>query len=251
LLKWQSARSLANSDRVIAVSEFVGRELLDKIGVPVERVRRIYHGRDEGFSPSGDVERDKRLLATMGISAEYILTSGSLLPYRRCEDVVAAFSRYHDTHPELHLVIAGSGTDSRYARVLKHAIRSAHCGERIHCIGHVGNEEMRALYRRSRLFVFATEVEACPNIAIEAMASGCVIVCADKEPLPEMFGDGAVRFRPRDIDDLAKKMERCLDDKNQRDYLKKCALARAQEFSWKRCARETYDALTDWGGGEA
>ena len=113
-------------------------------------------------------------------------------------------------------------------------------------VGHVSWEMMRALYQCCKVCVIASEIEACPNIAIEAMTSGCVIVASDQPPLPEMFNDSAVYFRSRNVADLADKMQLALLDANLREQLQTLALRRSQGFSWRTCAAKTFQALVQW-----
>ena len=93
-------------------------------------------------------------------------------------------------------------------------------------------------------------IEACPNIAIEAMAAGCTIVSSDRPPLPEMFHGCSLEYRARDIDHLAQRIRLAIDDANLRRELRARAIRRSEVFSWDKCAKETYTALTEWPDGE-
>ncbi len=247
LMMFFSRRSLQVADRIIAVSDYVKGVLVSRLNIPESRIRRIYHGRDSRFSSNGDSQADENLLGDSGLKGDYVLTCGSLQPYRRCEDVIAAFDRAAENLGNgFNLVIAGSGTNALYSRVVKRAIDISQCRDRIFAVGHVSSETMQALYRRCSMCVIATEVEACPNIAIEAMSSGCVIISSDKPPLPEIFQGCSAQFRSRDINDLALKMSQYMNDNQLRSNLKKRALERSKAFSWARCAKRTYSTLLNW-----
>jgi glycosyltransferase involved in cell wall biosynthesis len=251
LLRQASLRSLRRADRVIAVSDFTQDRLTNRIGVENKRVRTIYHGRNEDFASHGDVEKDHDVLDRCGVRNHYILTCGSLLPYRRCEDVIAAFNRCANHLPvRVQLVIAGAEIDSRYARVVHGAIASSPLREQIRYVGHVPWDTMAALYRQCLAFVMASEIEACPNIAIEAMTAGSAIVSSDRAPLPEMFRGCSLEYRARDVAHLVRQMRLTVEDASLRRELKVRAKQRAEAFSWERCARETYAALTEWPDGE-
>lgn len=246
-LRIASSRSLRRADRVIAISVFTQDHLVRKLGIPVNRVRMVYHGRDEALGLATVEEAEQQRFASYGVAVPFILTCGSLLPYRRCEDVIAAFDRSAESLPEgTQLVIAGSGTDDRYGDLIKRAIDASPYRERILAVGHVPRDVMRALYRQCDACVIATEIEACPNIAIEAMTAGCAIIANDKPPLPEIFDNAYQRYRARDISHLAEVMEQVVTDEGLRGTLKMRSLKRAEHFSWATCADETYAALTDW-----
>jgi len=247
LLALHSQHSLRAADRIIAVSEYVKQILIDCLNVSPNYIKQIYHGRDVNFSPEGNEQDDNKILKRLGVRGNFVLTCGSLWPYRRCEDVIKAFDRYQRSiSGDFSLVIAGSLMDARYGKVVKCAITESPNAGRIHVVGHVPYETMQILYRCCSLCVIATEVEACPNIAIEAMSSGCAIVSSDQQPLPEVFRGCSEEFRYRNVEDLAFKMQRLMSDEKQRRALKGKALNRALDFSWDRCAEQTYLALIKW-----
>lgn len=247
LLARGSRQSLRRADRIIAVSGFARDHLVDKLGIAPERIRTVYHGRTKALAACGDAERDRLLLAELGVEGRFVLTCGSLLPYRRCEDIVRAFDKIAPSLPNgMQLIIAGAGTDRRYGELVRETIVNATAHSSIRLAGHVAWDKMKALYRQCDVCVIATEIEACPNIAIEAMTAGCAIIANDKPPLPEIFDNAYQRYRARDISHLAEVMEQVVSDEGLRGTLKIRSLKRAGQFSWDKCADETYAALTDW-----
>lgn len=249
LLRRSSARALRRADRVIAVSEFARDHLTGAMGIDSARVCTIYHGRNRKLISDCDPEEDRDTLVRLGVGPQFLLTCGSLLPYRRCEDVIAAFNHCADGLPAgMQLVIAGAGTDRRYGELIRQAIADSPNRAQILAVGHVSSSTMAALYRHCRVCVIATEIEACPNIAIEAMTAGCAIVSSDRPPLPEMFRGASLEYHARDIGHLVRQIRRCMEDEDLRRALRMRALQRAEAFSWKKCASLTFSALVDWPG---
>ncbi len=247
LLRRASLRSLHRADRVIAVSGFAQELLTDKIGVNSDRICKVYHGRCEHSAFHRNTEVDRIALDRFGVRNRYIFTGGSLLPYRRCEDVIVAFNRCADTLPvETQLVIAGAGTDRCYGALIRRTIAASPYHDRILALGHVSSSMMAALYRQCLAFIMASEIEACPNIAIEAMAAGCAIVSSDCPPLPEMFQGASLEYGARNIDQLAGQIRLAATNAALRSKMQGEARKRAAAFSWEKCAKETYAALTDW-----
>ena len=247
LLFSQSQRSLCNADRVIAVSGYTEHTLVNRLHIPADQIFKIYHGRDENFSPDGDIKNDIALLAGMGINEPYILTCGSLWPYRRCEDVINAFNLYiKNAGQKISLVIAGSKAYAPYREVVEKLISESPNSDQIHAVGYVAYEAMQSLYRHCVFCVFATEVEACPNIAIEAMSSGCAVISSDTPPLPEIFDKSSLEYTSRNVEDMVSKMKNLTDNEHSIAELKNKALDRSQFFSWDKCAKQTYQALVQW-----
>mgnify|MGYP001252808170 CR=1 FL=1 len=78
-----------DSQAIDMQSYFAGGYAKTELGVDAKRITRIYHGRDESFSPERGRD-DEQQLRRLGIARPYVFTCGSLLPYRRVEDVLAA-----------------------------------------------------------------------------------------------------------------------------------------------------------------
>jgi glycosyltransferase involved in cell wall biosynthesis len=71
------------------------------------------------------------------------------------------------------------------------------------------------------------------------MARGVPVACADATSLPEVAGEAALLFDPRDPDAIEAAITRLLDDVQLRERLRVRGRQRAQQFTWERTARET------------
>jgi glycosyltransferase involved in cell wall biosynthesis len=77
---------------------------------------------------------------------------------------------------------------------------------------------------------------------LEAMACGAPVIAFDNSSVPEVAGDAAVLVPTGSTGELARRMVEVLTDEGLRRRLSARGLARAREFSWERCARETIAA---------
>jgi len=89
-----------------------------------------------------------------------------------------------------------------------------------------------------------SRAEACPNIAMEALAAGCLCVSTDQPPMPEFF-QKASRYYARGCGgQLAERIAELLavpEDAAQK--LRAAARARAAEFTWQRTVEQTVEQL--------
>ncbi len=79
---------------------------------------------------------------------------------------------------------------------------------------------------------------------VEAMACGCPVACSNATSLPEVAGDAARLFDPRDADDIAAAVDDVLAD--PRPWIAR-GLERARRYTWEACARahdDVYRALS-------
>jgi len=243
VLSFISNHCLRKADRIIAVSKFAAGHLED-LGIPNQSISLIYHGSPTFFKDSSN---DLFELANLGINNPFVLACGSILPYRRYEDVIHAFNRALPSIPDnVILVIVGSGSDIGYKRMLADIIAQSPQPERIFMLGAVQWSDMDLLYRNGCCCIITSEIEACPNIAIEAMASGSCILAAEIPPLPEILDDCAIFFPPRNVSLLSKSIASFILDENNRNHFSLRSRKRTISFSWSVSAAKTYNALIDW-----
>ncbi|HQX76878.1 MAG TPA: glycosyltransferase, partial [Thermoflexales bacterium] len=76
---------------------------------------------------------------------------------------------------------------------------------------------------------------------LEAMACGAPVICSNAASLPEVVGDAALLFDPRDVTALRPAIARVLSDPALARALREKGLAQAKKFSWQRAAQETFD----------
>ena len=92
------------------------------------------------------------------------------------------------------------------------------------------------------VFVYPSLYEGFGLPVLEAMARGVPVACSDASSLPEVAGDAALLFDPRDQRAIAEALTRLLEDPALRERLRAAGLARAREFSWERAARLTLES---------
>ena len=71
------------------------------------------------------------------------------------------------------------------------------------------------------------------------MACGTPVVVSDRASLPEVVGEVGLYVDPDDVASIAAALRRVLEDSVLAADLRRRGLARADEFSWSRAARET------------
>jgi glycosyltransferase involved in cell wall biosynthesis len=58
--------------------------------------------------------------------------------------------------------------------------------------------------------------------------------------MPEVLADGGVYFNPEDVDSIAAAIERIISDEGLREKIAKRAKSLSEQYSWSRCANETW-----------
>jgi glycosyltransferase involved in cell wall biosynthesis len=104
----------------------------------------------------------------------------------------------------------------------------------------VAEDDLQELYSRALVFVFPSLYEGFGIPILEAFAAGCPAVLSNTSSLPEVGGDAAVYFDPRSMDEIRTSVEKVVSSPNLRMELAEKGRERLEEFSWERCASETY-----------
>ena len=118
-------------------------------------------------------------------------------------------------------------------------------GEYLRYRGPVAFTELHMAYRKADAFVFASSCENLPNILLEAMAAGLPIASSNKGPMPEILGDAGVYFDPESVTQIAAALQSLFEHPELRGALAHRAHDRARQYSWRRCAKDTFDFMAN------
>jgi glycosyltransferase involved in cell wall biosynthesis len=114
----------------------------------------------------------------------------------------------------------------------------------VHYHGAIPFSELHLRYAQADLGVFASSCENMPNILLETMASGLPIACSNRGPMPEVLGDAGIYFDPEQPESIALALLTLIESPQMRSDLANASYARAQQYSWQRCANETFGFIT-------
>ncbi len=183
---------------------------------------------------------------TFRLSTPFLLYVGSAYPHKGLGDLLAAWEKIAETHPDLRLVIAGemdvfmkrakSKVESRKSKVADDS--------RITFLGRVTDAKLRDLYAHATAFVYPSHFEGFGLPPLEAIAAGCPVISSDAGPLRDVLGaDGAIFFRAGDVNDILRAVTELLFDvAERRKRLPEIARRLAERWSWTRAAEITLAA---------
>ncbi len=141
----------------------------------------------------------------------------------------------------LQLVITGR-PDPHYPEV-QETISKLGLHDSVKLLGLVDFSDLVRLYGAASVYTFPSLYEGFGLPPLEAMSCGTPVAASRVSAIPEVCGEGALYFDPRDIDDMAKKILQLLTDDSLRQNLIANGKKQIQQFSWDTAAAETLKIL--------
>lgn len=247
---WLGSRAaIRRSRRIIAVSEATRADIVAYGGGEAGRVCVVPEGVEPSFAPVRDGAALRAIRARYGLPERYVLALGARRPHKNIARLVEAFATIAGELPHA-LVLAGE-IDPRFDNAPSPLVRRLRAEGRLVETGFVAEQDLPALYSLAELFVQPSIIEGFGLPVLEAMACGCAVACADSSSLPEVAGDDALLFDPRDSAAIATVLRAALAAPAMRADLARRGVARAAGFSWERAARETFAVYTAAAGAPA
>jgi glycosyltransferase involved in cell wall biosynthesis len=223
--------------KIIAVSEFTKRQLVERLGASPAKIEVVY----EGITESRRVEEheSKRILKKFKLkNKKYILFIGTVQPRKNLERLIEAFSSLGPQESDISLVIAGK-LGWGYKEILAAPNRFGVEG-RVVFTGYISDVERYTLLANARVYVQPSITEGFGLPVLEAMGAKVPVASSNGGALVEVVGDAGLLFDPYVIEDMKNKIELAM----RRGKLITKGLKRARNFDWKKASLKTYNILT-------
>lgn len=243
LLRLIQSRSFNSSQGVIFLTKYARNLVTQVTGVLKAQQTIIPHGFNSRFSNSPK----KQLSITQYNEANpYRIIYVSIIDhYKHQWHVVEAAAYLRQRGFPIVLDLIGPDYPSALLK-LKHAIQQHDPnGNWVNYRGSIPFNDLHHYYANADLGLFASSCENMPNILLETMASGLPIACSNKGPMPEILGDAGVYFDPEQPQEIAGAVLQLIQSPQFRTELAGKSFQRVRQYSWKRCASDTFNFLAD------
>lgn len=224
---------------VIFLTQYAARVIQDSCG-HLNRISIVPHGIGEAFLQY-DVVLYFPIAARRQIRCVYV---SPVSRYKHQWVVVRAFEMLRQRGYDLSLELVGADDGTAQSILSEQIGRSDPDGLFVKQVGALPQSSLPSYLANADLFVFASSCENMPVTLLEAMAIGLPIACSDRGPMPEILNGGGVYFDPDNPDSIALAIEKIITDEHLRAQIIRHAKAQASQYSWDRCAEETFAFIT-------
>lgn len=226
---------LAESDLILTVSENTKADVVSLYGVDEEKIEVTY----QALPPQQPVDEAtaRAVLTARNLEpGRYLLFAGNIEPKKNLIALVQAAASMSDGLP---LVVVG-----RKAWMWEQTIQAGEdfLGRRFVHLNYLPRDELAVLYSKAAATVFPSIYEGFGLPVLEAMQAGCPVLCSNVSSLPEVGGDAALYFNPREPADIRRQIHRVLGSERLRDKLREAGRERVDFFSLENYARRLQNA---------
>jgi glycosyltransferase involved in cell wall biosynthesis len=220
----QARRAAANSDAIIAVSQFTACQVEQLLGVERARIHVVHHG----VSPA--------TVSAPTVRENLILFVGVIQRRKNIARLVKAFERIPSGW---RLALAGASQGYGAAEEMQ-AVEESPRRADIDVLGHLSAAQLDTLYARARIFAFPSLDEGFGMPVLEAMARGVPVITSNTSAMPEVAGGAALLIDPYNVDELASALIRLTSEPSLSGDLIRRGHARALGFTWESAVAQTW-----------
>ncbi|MCX6785553.1 MAG: glycosyltransferase family 1 protein [Candidatus Komeilibacteria bacterium] len=220
-------RTVNKAEKIIVPSQFVKDDVVKHYPAAAAKVKVIYEGYflDED-QQAVNIDRFK-------ITKPFLLYVGSAYPHKNLRKLIAVFKQLN-RQKNYQLVLVGRH-DYFYRRLQQEA------GDDPDIIftGYLADSELAALYGQARLYVFPSSYEGFGLPPLEAQAHGLPVASANSSCLPEVLGQAAIYFDPKNETEMLAAIKKVLNDEKLRSQLSLLGQKNIARFSWETMVKQT------------
>jgi glycosyltransferase involved in cell wall biosynthesis len=221
-------RSVRGAAAVIADSRFMRDAIAAAYGMPAREIDVVPLAPNPALNGGAPLPEGA---APAPVSVgPYLLAFGGVTPNKNLEGLLRAFA--------LSRLRYGVRQDLVVVGHLPKSLRTSDSAGVV-ATGYLDEARLASVLAKAEALVFPSLYEGFGLPVLEAMAAGVPVICSRVTAIPEVAGDAAVYFDPRDVEDMASKLALVAHDRALREDLAARGRIRAASFSWERAARET------------
>jgi len=212
-----------DSVAIVTPSNFVQKELLEKLGVPMNHSVVAPLGVDSAFENAQGCPAQK----------PYLLAVGNTHVSKNVPRLLEAYNKLKEEFPHA-LVVVGRPREGE----------PDDWGPRVIRIDRFPLAGLAGLYQHCDVFVCASLYEGSGVTVLEAMRAGASVVAGRVGGIPEVAGTVPLYLNPESASSIASTLRRALTESaSERMQRVKAGRAAAADYTWESCAWKTLAAF--------
>lgn len=189
--------NLRRASHVITVSQTSRSKLVERHGVPAQRISVVYNASSSHFGQSADATSVEEFRARYTSGERFVFYPGGSEFRKNVDRLVHSFSCLTQNTADLRLLVTGTA-DQRWRDALSRVPEE--CRRRVAFAGKLSDADLRLGYAAADAVVYPSLCEGFGRVCLEAMEAGAPLACSDLPVMHEVAGNYAFYFDPYDTD---------------------------------------------------
>lgn len=233
-------------DKIVAISEFTKKEIIEKFDVSPEKIEVSYIGVQKNkYFPK---EKDQKLINKYSLQKKTaLLFLGGLKKRKNVSFLIDLIKEIHNRN--IILLICGSGEEGAF---LKEKVINLGLENQVKFTGFIREDEKNDYYNLADIMLFPTLKEGFGLLPVEAGLCGKPTIASRVAAVPEVIIDGKTGLlaSPNDKEDWLDKISLLIKDKKLRENLGKNSLEYyrkmyKEKFNWNIIAKKYLNLYVD------
>ena len=232
---------LKKCKRIITVSNFEKKNIINTLGIPEEKMAMIYNGYNNWFKPIQDIEFVYRKYID---TPSYFFFLGNTDPKKNTERTLIAYSKYLEKS-EFKRKLLMADLDEQYLSYIINHNHIENIQNMVVMSGYIANRDLPYIYNNAFAFLYPSLRESFGIPLLEAMACGTPVITSNTSSMPEIGGPHAILINPENPDEIADMMLKLETDPAFYKRQEEIGLQQATLFSWRRTAEQLLELYED------
>lgn len=229
--------SIKKANIILCDTNFTKYELNKYYPKYLDKAETVYIGFNDFSKDSIDYNNISPKILSLQ-KQDYILTVSTISPRKNIDGLIEALNLIKNRINH-KLVIAGKD-GWLYENVYK-KVEELKLKDKVIFTGGINDDELKFLYKNSKLFVYPSFYEGFGLPPLEAMSFGVPVVVSNKTSIPEVVNINACFFDPKNLEEMSIKILEVINNEESRNYIIENGYKRIKNFSWEKCAADTVE----------
>ena len=239
IYNYKFRRACENADRVIAVSDFTKKEIIQYYGIDEKKIDVVYQGCDPVFAKEVSDEVKKDVSGRHNLPDRFLLYVGSIEERKNLLLAVKAVVMLHEKGENINIVAVGRSTP--YLDEVVGYAEANGISHLIHIRHGVNYDDLPVFYKLATAFVYPSRIEGFGIPMLEAITSGLPAIGCNGSCLEEAGGPTSLYVNPDDVEGMADAIHSVYNDVSLRQNMIAQGKEYARRFDIAKLTSDLYE----------